>query len=314
MSRRPAPGAIGSGCTSPTRSSSARSGLGLPYVAFDVPQGTAAGIARFYREVMDTNADAGEDGDGRKAWVQVGPQQHLIFRETDRELPPYDQHHIQIYIADFSKSYRKLRELGLITIDVLEHEYRFTDIVDPETKKPLFTVEHEVRSMRHPLYGRPLVNRNPAQTNTDYHPGHDAMAHTTGGRKAQHRRRSISRPSPLCEALTPLGEVDAHAIGAALQHAILELALGGEPVRDVEPDPGQKKRDGETGEAGGEAPVVFLAFALEISMLSDGHGPSCHFPRAAARPDNTEIGQIPAKLPGFDLAAGRYFLGRKAVV
>jgi len=154
--------------------------LGLPYVAFDVPQGTAARIARFYREVMDTNADAGEDGDGRKAWVQVGPQQHLIFRETDRELPPYDQHHIQIYIADFSKSYRKLRELGLITIDVLEHEYRFTDIVDPETKKPLFTVEHEVRSMRHPLYGRPLVNRNPAQTNTDYHPGHDAMAHTTG--------------------------------------------------------------------------------------------------------------------------------------
>jgi hypothetical protein len=34
--------------------------------------------------------------------------------------------------------------------------------------------------MRHPLYGRPLVNRNPAQTNTDYHPGNDAMAHTTG--------------------------------------------------------------------------------------------------------------------------------------
>ena len=38
----------------------------------------------------------------------------------------------------------------------------------------LFKVEHEVRSSRHPLFGRPLVNRNPAQTNTAYMPGHDA--------------------------------------------------------------------------------------------------------------------------------------------
>jgi hypothetical protein len=38
----------------------------------------------------------------------------------------------------------------------------------------LFALEHEVRSMRHPLYARPLVNRNPQQTNLDYAPGHDA--------------------------------------------------------------------------------------------------------------------------------------------
>ena len=154
--------------------------LGLPYVTFDVPEGSTEGIARFYREVMGTAAAAGDDNEGRKARVQVGPKQHLIFRETERPLPPYDQHHIQIYIADFSGPYRKLGELGLLSTDVLEHEYRFTDIIDLETRKVLFTVEHEVRSLRHPLYGRPLVNRNPAQTNTDYHPGHDAMAHTTG--------------------------------------------------------------------------------------------------------------------------------------
>jgi hypothetical protein len=95
-------------------------------------------------------------------------------------LPEYDQHHIQIYIADFEKPYKKLGELGLLSVDTLEHEYRFIDIVDLDTKKVLFQVEHEVRSMRHPLFGRPLINRNPAQTNTDYHPGHDALAHTTG--------------------------------------------------------------------------------------------------------------------------------------
>jgi predicted enzyme related to lactoylglutathione lyase len=154
--------------------------LGLPYVMFDVPEGTGDGIARFYREVFGTQANAGEDGEGRKAWVQAGSKQQLIFRETDQPLPAYDQHHIQIYIADFSKPYRRLGELGIITIDTLEHEYRFNDIVDIETRRVLFTVEHEVRSMRHPLYGRPLINRNPSQTNTDYHPGHDPLPHTMG--------------------------------------------------------------------------------------------------------------------------------------
>jgi len=150
--------------------------LGLPYVKFDVPEGSADGIARFYREVLGTIATVGDDGEGRKAWVQVGSKQHLIFCETDKPLPEYDQHHIQIYIADFSTPYKKLGELGLLSVDTLEHEYRFTDIIDLDTKKKLFTVEHEVRSMRHPLYGRPLVNRNPAQTNTDYRPGLDALA------------------------------------------------------------------------------------------------------------------------------------------
>jgi hypothetical protein len=26
------------------------------------------------------------------------------------------------------------------------------------------------------MYGRPLINRNPAQTNTNYKPGHDSMS------------------------------------------------------------------------------------------------------------------------------------------
>jgi hypothetical protein len=42
----------------------------------------------------------------------------------------------------------------------------------------LFTIEHEVRSLTHPLYARPLVNRNPAQSNNDYVRGHDAFRGT----------------------------------------------------------------------------------------------------------------------------------------
>jgi hypothetical protein len=157
--------------------------LGIAYVTFDVPPASAAGIARFYREMLDTPAPVIDDHEGRRARVHVGRNQYLAFRETDAEIPPYDGHHVQIYIADFSGPYRRLGERGLIMEESDQHQYRFKDIVDPETGKLLYTVEHEVRSMRHPLYSRPLVNRNPAQTNTSYMPGRDAWTWQTENRE-----------------------------------------------------------------------------------------------------------------------------------
>jgi hypothetical protein len=149
--------------------------LGMPYVEFDVAPGAAKGIARFYKEIMGAPARIEENGAGPAAHVQAAHEQELIFRETDRPIPPYDGHHIQIYITDFSGPYKKLGALDLITVENGQHEYRFIDIIDLDTKNVLFQIEHEVRSSRHPLYGRPLVNRNPAQTNTAYMPGYDSM-------------------------------------------------------------------------------------------------------------------------------------------
>jgi catechol 2,3-dioxygenase-like lactoylglutathione lyase family enzyme len=148
--------------------------LGMPYVEFDVPMRTAGVIARFYREVMGALAETGEDRGGGFARVEVGIGQHLMFRETDRALPTYDGHHIQIYVADFSAPYRKLLDKGLITEESDQHQYRFKDLADPESGETVFTIEHEVRSMRHPLFMRPLVNRNPSQSNINYAPGYDA--------------------------------------------------------------------------------------------------------------------------------------------
>jgi arginine utilization protein RocB len=106
----------------------------------------------------------------------VGEKQYWHFCETDATERPYDRHHAQIYITNFSAPYRRLKALGLITQEVNQHEYRFKDIVDLDTREVLFTVEHEVRSQTHPLYGRPLINRNPAQTNRNYRPGHDSIS------------------------------------------------------------------------------------------------------------------------------------------
>jgi len=157
-----------------------RIALGMAYIVFDVRPGTAHRIARFYREVMGARTEMMENGvdrrSGPQARVEVGDKQYFYFRETDAPEIPYDRHHAQIYIANFSGPYRKLVELGLITVEFSEHEYRFQDIVDLDTREVLFTVEHEVRAQTHPMFGRPLVNRNPAQSNRDYKPGHDEMA------------------------------------------------------------------------------------------------------------------------------------------
>ena len=149
--------------------------LAMPYVEFEVPPASADGIARFYREILATPATVGDDEAGHHARVTVGDGQALVFRETDRPIPAYDGHHIQIYVADFAGPHRRLLERGLISEESDQHQYRFQEIVDPDGGKPLFTIEHEVRSMRHPLYNRPLVNRDPVQTNRNYAPGRDAL-------------------------------------------------------------------------------------------------------------------------------------------
>lgn len=147
--------------------------LGMPYVAFDVPRGTAAGIVRFYASAFNVRGTVSASGE--TAHIPVGPDQELMFRETDAPLPPYDRHHIAIYVADFSGPHRFLQERGLVTEESDAHQYRFQMLIDPEGGAPLFEIEHEVRSLRHPMWGRPFVNRNPDQAQQHYMPGRDAF-------------------------------------------------------------------------------------------------------------------------------------------
>lgn len=145
--------------------------LGMPYVSLNVPTGTTDAIARFYQEIIGTKATTGKDGDAATASVMAGDGQRLIFRETDEAQPDFDGHHIAVYLADFSNPYNKLLERDLISEESDQHQYRFLDIVDPDSGKALFRLEHEVRSMRHPMYARPLINRNPTMNNRNYVPG-----------------------------------------------------------------------------------------------------------------------------------------------
>jgi len=150
--------------------------LGMPYVELDCPPGSAPAIVRFYRELLGGLATLGEDARGRFARIAAGLSEALVFRETDRQQPDYDGSHIQISLADFSGPHGRLLARGLVSEESNEHQYRFQDVIDPASGELLVTIEHEVRSMRHPMYARALTNRNAAQNNNRYAPGHEAWA------------------------------------------------------------------------------------------------------------------------------------------
>lgn len=148
--------------------------LGFAQLEIDVPRGSAEGIARFYREMLGARVTVAAGADGSlAARVQVGAWQFLVFGETGAAITAYDGHHIQVYVADFSGPHRRLQEHGLITEESSQYQYRFVDIVDPSTRAPLFQLEHEVRSMSHPMFRRLLISRNPEQNARDYRRGRD---------------------------------------------------------------------------------------------------------------------------------------------
>lgn len=145
--------------------------FGIPYVEFAVPEGSAQGIANFYETVMGAVSEVRTVRRNPAAVIRMGPDQSLVFREDPEESRPYDGHHIAVYIGDFSGPHRRLSGRGLVSEESNEHQYRFKDIVDLETGKVLYELEHEVRSLAHPMFGRPLVNRDPSVTTRNYKRG-----------------------------------------------------------------------------------------------------------------------------------------------
>lgn len=145
-------------------------GIGMPYVRIAVAPGTARGIARFYTQVMAAHAEWVEEGPAG-CRVMVGQAQWLHFQETDAALPDYDGHHIQLYIDDFAGPRGALESRGLLAATNGDEEWRFTDIVDLDSGRVLHRLEHEVRSLRHPLFGRAHVNRDPDLNVANYRHG-----------------------------------------------------------------------------------------------------------------------------------------------
>ena len=149
--------------------------LGIPYVEFAVAPGTMASIIEFYHAAFGAPVTVESDVASSFGRVQIGRSQSLNFRETEKPVASYDGHHIAVYVANFSGPYEYLKSRSLISEDVRNHQFRFKEIVDPQDGQTVFLLEHEVRSLRHPMYHRPFVNRDPMQSQQAYHRGWDAF-------------------------------------------------------------------------------------------------------------------------------------------
>ena len=138
--------------------------IGIPYVEVDIEPGRAAGVAAFYQTILGAPTTTGTSDDGAtNVTVSVGRHQEIRFQETSRPIADYDGHHIAVYLNNFSGPYDQLLDRDLISLETDETEYRFIDIVDPANGEVCSQLEHEVRSMFHPMFGRSLVNRDAGQ-------------------------------------------------------------------------------------------------------------------------------------------------------
>ena len=158
-------------CRAPDPSRSGPYRLWMSEVRFEVPRGAAAPIARFYREVMGAVSRC----EGGEARVSCGHHQTLVFVECDAPEPACLDHHIQIYLADFSGPYNRAKAMGLGIRESSQWQYQIISIPDMDSGAEVFPLDHEIRSMTHPMFGRQLINRNPAQAIFSYAAGQDAL-------------------------------------------------------------------------------------------------------------------------------------------
>ena len=141
--------------------------LGLAYVDFDVRRDTAEGIARFYSEVMQ-RAGAGLPKKGAPRW-QHRPQPAASTSPRPKSplagvrQPPHPGLHRRLRHARTTGSRSATSSPWRPTPTSGASSGSWTR----RTASKLFQIEHEVRSMKHRLFNRPLVNRNHAHHQHD---------------------------------------------------------------------------------------------------------------------------------------------------
>eukprot|EP00123_Amoebidium_parasiticum_P006216 comp17222_c0_seq1/m.16208 comp17222_c0_seq1/g.16208 ORF comp17222_c0_seq1/g.16208 comp17222_c0_seq1/m.16208 type:complete len:339 (-) comp17222_c0_seq1:394-1410(-) len=149
-----------------------RHGVGIMFLELECRRGTSQTIGRFYEAMFGALWEPikNEDGETVGASVLVGPQQDFRFIEVDN-LGLYDHHHVCIYIAQFTSTFKKFAAKNLIdtkhvysdkvtTVELALEcaQFRTREITDLETGEIVLQLEHEVRSLCHPNYHKPLFN------------------------------------------------------------------------------------------------------------------------------------------------------------
>ena len=156
--------------------------LGITYVEVPTPLGKAEGVGRFYQNIVGALVQFSKEGGTDAAIITAGPHQEIKFIE--RELENYDTYsmHISYHVTHYNELRQKLNEQGSLMGLGEGEAFFFNKIFDPDTGEILMTVQNEVRSVYHPDFMRPLINRWPMDDEpfTDHTAAMRELAKTVG--------------------------------------------------------------------------------------------------------------------------------------
>ena len=133
----------------------------ISYVNFWVPVGTAKTIADLYEKMVYAPTEVAKRGKHAMAVVTVGANQHFHFIERPDYEPVDHPNHVAIYVTRYREMYRQFKAKKMLMRPDVEEQFRFEKIFNPRSGKIVFSFEHEVRSLYHPDYLKPLTNRVP---------------------------------------------------------------------------------------------------------------------------------------------------------
>ncbi|MEC9183621.1 MAG: hypothetical protein VX930_05050, partial [Pseudomonadota bacterium] len=133
----------------------------ISYVNFWVPIGTAKTIADFYKKMVYAPTKVAKRGKHAMATVTVGANQHFHFIEKPDYEPVDHPNHVAIYVTHYQEMYRQFKAKKMLMRPDVEEQFRFEKMFNPRSGKVVFSFEHEVRSLYHPDYLKPLTNRVP---------------------------------------------------------------------------------------------------------------------------------------------------------
>jgi hypothetical protein len=94
-----------------------------------------------------------------KATVNVGVNQHFHFVEKRDPSLVKHSNHVAVYLTRYQTVYAELKRRQLLLEPDRKEQFRFAKIIDPDTGEVLFEFEHEMRSLYHPDFLKPLINR-----------------------------------------------------------------------------------------------------------------------------------------------------------
>lgn len=135
--------------------------LGLAYIDIPVEPGKTEPLEKFYRDLVDTPTTLCELAGEKSLIVTFGPYQYVRFRE--REIEDYELYsfHVAYYVTNYNPYRDRVIEQESLQGEGLGQVFFFDELFDPDTGDMILRFPQEVRSVYHPDFMRPLVNRWP---------------------------------------------------------------------------------------------------------------------------------------------------------